>query len=84
MNAKKSGRAPAKAPPKKPIHLKSKEKTAKVEKPAKPAAPVAKAPMTKTPAPKAPAAPEKPALSDAEAEELANLFAAADAEDKKR
>ena len=35
-------------------------------------------------APKAPAAPEKPALSDAEAEELANLFAAADAEDKKR
>jgi 4-hydroxy-tetrahydrodipicolinate reductase len=35
MSAKKSGRAPAKAPQKKPIHLKSKDKSAKVETPAK-------------------------------------------------
>ena len=65
MNAKKSGRAPAKAPPKKPIHLKSKEKTAKVEKPAKPApapaakaAPVPKAAAAKTPPASIPSAPQ--------------------------
>lgn len=65
MNAKKSGRAPAKAPPKKPIHLKSKDKSAKVEKPAKakpvPAPAKPAAPVAKAPAAKAPAAPSAPA-----------------------
>jgi 4-hydroxy-tetrahydrodipicolinate reductase len=66
MTAKKSGRAPAKTPPKKPIHLKSKDKSAKVEKPAaSKAAPAPKAAVPKpAPAPsaKATAAPAaKPA-----------------------
>jgi 4-hydroxy-tetrahydrodipicolinate reductase len=55
MNAKKSGRAPAKTPPKKPIHLKSKDKSAKTEKPAKPApAPAPKPPAARIPAAAAP------------------------------
>jgi len=64
MTAKKSGRAPAKAPPKKPIHLKSKDKASKIEKPGKAkAAPAAAVkPMPKPiPAPAAKAAAPKPA-----------------------
>jgi 4-hydroxy-tetrahydrodipicolinate reductase len=69
MNAKKSGRPPVKMPPKKPINLKSKEKSAKAEKPSKaksvPAAPqpAAAKPVSapvKAAAPKAAPAP-KPA-----------------------
>jgi 4-hydroxy-tetrahydrodipicolinate reductase len=54
MNAKKSGRAPAKTPPKKPIHLKAKDKSAKAEPPAKAKAalPAPKAPVPKALAPK--------------------------------
>lgn len=52
MTAKKPGRAPAKTPPKKPIHLKSQDKSAKREKP--PATPAGKAPAAKpTPLPTA-------------------------------
>ncbi len=65
MTAKKSGRAPAKTPPKKPIHLKSKDKSAKIDKPAAAKPSVAKAapiPAPKAAAPKpAPQAAAKPA-----------------------
>jgi 4-hydroxy-tetrahydrodipicolinate reductase len=60
MTVKKSGRAPAKTPPKKPIHLKSKDKSPKIERPgiakgtsAAKAAPAPKpAPVLKTASPK--------------------------------
>jgi 4-hydroxy-tetrahydrodipicolinate reductase len=66
MTAKKPGRAPAKTPPKKPIHLKSKDKSPKIEKPGKakaappPAAKPLPAPAPKATAPKA-AAPKSAA-----------------------
>ena len=73
MTSKKSGRAPAKAPPKKPIHLKSKDKSAKSESPVKAKAPPSAAtkpapkpspaPLARTPAAKPPAdrpAPQPP------------------------
>lgn len=61
MTAKKSGRAPAKTPPKKPIHLKAKDKSAKAEKPVKPV-PATQA-VSKAAAPKPAAA--KPAAAPA-------------------
>ncbi len=63
MTAKKPGKAPAKTPPKKPIHLKSNDKSSKIQKPGSetpakskaplPAARPAVAPVVKAPAPKA-------------------------------